>query len=142
MQLNHINILTTDVARSVAFYEKLFGARKIFEFHENKVVCIINGFEFFIQKVDEVIYPEHFHLGIRTDHSKLDTLYQVARDLKVPFIKGSNPEPDVFEYDEYRTAFYLTDPDGLEIEVYTPDKFVLDDEQEQAHTCSSLCVNG
>lgn len=127
--LNHINIITIDIQRSIEFYESFLGAEVALKFRPTKVAMIIDTFEFFIEEVSEVNYHPKIHIGYRTDKDNLMAFYEKAKELGLPFIKGSNPIADIYQYDDYRTAFYVSDPDGLSVEVYTPDKFVLDYKQ-------------
>jgi len=124
--INHVNILTENLARSLEFYRSMFSARVIYELRPTKVVCLIDQFEFFIEEVESVSYDQRFHLGFKTDKNNIDQLYKKALELNLPLVKGNNPSEDIHQYDDHRTAFYLSDPSGLTIEVYTQDKFVMD----------------
>jgi catechol 2,3-dioxygenase-like lactoylglutathione lyase family enzyme len=125
----HLNILTRDWRTSLAFYSRVFGARYLFHLGPRKVVTEINGFEFFLEEVEDFVVNPFFHFGFRTT---TDGVYAFARRLEqlgVPMVKGNNPEPGPMTGpDGTRVALYLEDPDGWLIEVYSPEQLVLDSE--------------
>jgi catechol 2,3-dioxygenase-like lactoylglutathione lyase family enzyme len=123
----HINILSRDAATSLAFYQRVFDARYRFNLGPRKVVTEINGFEFFIEEVDEFVQNPFFHFGIRTTTEGVYAFADRLERLGVPMVKGNNPGPGpMVGPDGVRVALYVEDPDGWLIEVYSPEKQVLE----------------
>ena len=117
----HVNILTSDLARSTSFYEGIFDAKLLYKLGEKKRAYLIGDFEFYITEVDEPNVHPDFHLGIRADDALFDDLLRTIGEAGVPLVKGNNPTAEVHQMNEDRKAFYFRDPDGIMIEVYTPD---------------------
>lgn len=114
--------MSSNLSRSLDFYEQNFGARLLYNLGPKKIVTEINGFEFFIEETDVVSYPAGFHFGIRATAEKVAQLYQTLSGKGVTFVNGNNHVPGLQTgVDGVRTAFYLEDPDGLLIEVYSPE---------------------
>lgn len=125
--IGHLNILTSDWRRSLAWYSRVLGARYMFHLGPRKVVTEINGFEFFLEQVDELAVPPLFHFGLRTTRDGVYAFAERLERLGVPMVKGNNPEPGpMVGPDGTRVALYLEDPDGWLIEVYAPEQLVLD----------------
>lgn len=125
--LAHINILTRDWRRSFEFYRRVFGARYMGHIGDNKVITEINGFEFFIEQVEEFTIHPSFHFGFRTTAEGVYEFGERLERLGVPLVKGNNPVPEVFVGpDGVRVALYFEDPDGWLIEVYAPEKLVIE----------------
>lgn len=123
----HINILTRDWKRSLEFYRAVFGARYLFHLGANKVVTELNGFEFFLEEVEEFAINPFFHFGIRTTSEGVHAFARRLERLGVPMVKGNNPAPGpIVGPDGVRVALYLEDPDGWLIEVYCPEKLVME----------------
>lgn len=123
----HINILSHDWRASLAFYSRVFGARYQFHLGSNKVVTDINGFEFFIEEVDDFVVNPFFHFGIRTTTEGVYAFAERLGQMGIPMVKGNNPEPGpLVGPDGVRVALYVEDPDGWLIEVYSPEKQVLE----------------
>jgi catechol 2,3-dioxygenase-like lactoylglutathione lyase family enzyme len=129
MKLNHINILVTDLDRSIRFYSDVFGARYLRNLGPRKVITDLCGYEFFIEEVSSVKVNTGWHIGFRTDRNGVHELAKRLGILSIPLVKGNNPEASVFEAEDgFRTALYFEDPDGLLIEVYSPERQTLIDE--------------
>lgn len=123
----HINILTRDWRTSLAFYSRVFGARYQFHLGPRKVVTEIDGFELFLEEVDDFVVNPFFHFGFRTTTEGVHSFAQRLVRLGVPMVKGNNPAPGpTTGPDGVRVALYVEDPDGWLIEVYSPEKLVLD----------------
>lgn len=65
-RVNHLNVLTQDLRRSLKFYAETLGVRYLYNLGPKKAVTELDGFEFFIEEVAEVHYPPGFHFGVRT----------------------------------------------------------------------------
>ena len=129
MKLNHINILVTDLERSLRFYCDILGARYLRNLGPKKAVTDLYGNEFFLEEAEKVQVNPSWHIGFRTDR---DGVYRFAKKLErfsVPLVKGNNPVDAVSDAEDgFRTALYFQDPDGLLIEVYSPERQTLVDE--------------
>jgi catechol 2,3-dioxygenase-like lactoylglutathione lyase family enzyme len=125
--VSHINILSHDWRASLAFYSRVFGARYRFHLGPRKVVTDIDGFELFIEEVDDFVVNPFFHFGLRTTTEGVYAFAERLDRLGVPMVKGNNPAPGpLVGPDQVRVALYLEDPDGWLIEVYSPEKQVLE----------------
>lgn len=123
----HLNILTRDLKRSLAFYSRVFGAEYRFNLGPTKIVTEIDGFELFLEEVEDLAVNPSFHFGFRTTTEGVHAFARRLEELGVPMVKGNNPEPGPMTGpDGTRVALYLEDPDGWLIEVYSPEKLVLD----------------
>src|SRR5687767_12829994 len=103
----HLNILTRDLERSLAFYERVFGARYIGNIGADKIVTDINGFEFFLERVDDFTINPSFHFGFRTTAEGVYAFGRRLERLGVPLVKGNNPGPEV-----------AVGPDGVRVALY------------------------
>ncbi|AIO68532.1 VOC family protein [Burkholderia oklahomensis] len=123
LRVNHINILARDLDKSVDFYRRIFGAAYCYNLGPKKVVMELNGFDFFIEQADVVAYPPGYHFGVRSDPDGVRSIAElVEADGDIKIVKGNGPAPGYHAGpDRVRTAFYFQDPDGLEIEVYSPE---------------------
>lgn len=124
----HLNLLVTDWRVSLAFYSQVFGARYQFHLGPTKIVTEINGFEFFLEEKPElVVVNPFFHFGFRTTTEGVIAFGERLERLGIPMVKGNNPEPGpMYGPDGTRMALYVEDPDGWLIEVYSPEKLVLE----------------
>ncbi len=121
-QVMHLNIFAKNLSRSLQFYESALGVRYCYNLGPSKIVTEFAGFDFFIEQADDFHYPPGFHFGVRTTSTQIERFAQRIQDLGVPFVKGNGPEPGLhFGPDLTRRAFYFCDPDGLLIEVYSPE---------------------
>lgn len=118
--VRHLNILTRDLPRSFRFYTEVMGFKHVMSAGPDKIVLDAQGFDFFLERVDEIHLNPKFHFGLKVE---LDQLHSFAETLKrygIPLVKGNNPEPVVYTTPNgKRTALYFQDPDGWVIEVYT-----------------------
>jgi catechol 2,3-dioxygenase-like lactoylglutathione lyase family enzyme len=121
--VNHLNVLATDLERSKDFYRRMLGARYCYNLGPKKAVLEINGFDLFIELTDSVSYPPGFHFGVRTDPAGVRALAERAlADGNAKVVQGNGPAPGFHPGpDGVRTAVYFEDPDGLLIEVYSPE---------------------
>lgn len=123
LRVNHINILAQDLNKSVNFYHRILGASYCYNLGPKKVVMELNGFDFFIEQTDTVFYPPGYHFGVRTDPGGVKSIAEIVEvDGNIKIVKGNGPAPGYhLGPDRVRTAFYFEDPDGLVIEVYSPE---------------------
>lgn len=122
MNLNHVNLVVTDVAASRAFFEKYFGFRCIVEKGVDTFVGLAGkgGMALALSNfdhADEVTYPHLFHVGffIESDEA-VNALFERFR-------------ADGLEVGERKNfhgawTFYLKAPGGVTVEVaHQGDKF-------------------
>ncbi|CDG20302.1 putative glyoxylase/bleomycin resistance protein/dioxygenase superfamily protein [Xenorhabdus poinarii G6] len=123
LRVNHINILARDLNKSVNFYHRILGASYCYNLGPKKAVMELNGFDFFIEQADTVIYPPGYHFGVRTDPEGVKSIAKIVEaDSSIKVVKGNGPAPGYhLGLDRVRTAFYFEDPDGLVIEIYSPE---------------------
>jgi NAD(P)H-dependent FMN reductase/catechol 2,3-dioxygenase-like lactoylglutathione lyase family enzyme len=121
-RVNHLNIMTRDLQHSLKFYSDTLGVRYLYNLGPRKAVTDLAGFEFFIEEVEQVRYPPSFHFGVRTTAPGVRALEAHLAQLGVRFVKGKGPAPGAHPgEDGVRWALYFEDPDGLLIEVYSPE---------------------
>jgi catechol 2,3-dioxygenase-like lactoylglutathione lyase family enzyme len=132
LRVNHLNVLTTDLQRSLSFYETALGARHLYNLGPKKAVTAIDGFEFFIESVDDVAYPKGFHFGVRTSTEGVYVTEARLARAGIKFVKGNNFREGGAQkgIDGIRHALYFEDPDGLLIEVYSPETAMVEHSQE------------
>ncbi|WP_340613305.1 VOC family protein [Xenorhabdus thailandensis] len=123
LRVNHINILAQDLNKSVDFYHRILGASYCYNLGPKKVVMELNGFDFFIEQADTVAYPPGYHFGVRSDPEGVRSIAKIVEaDSSIRIVKGNGPAPGYhLGIDRVRTAFYFEDPDGLVIEIYSPE---------------------
>lgn len=127
LRVNHLNVLTTNLQDSLSFYEEILGVRYLYNLGPYKAVTELAGFEFFIEQVPEVWYPDGFHFGVRTTKEGVFALYDRLQRRGVKFVKGNGPAAGAhLGPDQVRSALYFEDPDGLMIEVYSPELALLE----------------
>ncbi|WP_315804869.1 MULTISPECIES: NAD(P)H-dependent oxidoreductase [unclassified Bradyrhizobium] len=121
-RVNHLNIMTRHLPNAIKFYSETLGARHLYNLGPRKAVTDLAGFEFFIEEVEQVLYPPSFHFGVRTTAQGVRELEARLALLGVKFVKGNGPAPGAHAgEDGVRWALYFEDPDGLMIEVYSPE---------------------
>jgi catechol 2,3-dioxygenase-like lactoylglutathione lyase family enzyme len=120
--VNHINLVVSDIQRSIDFYVGKIGFRYVRHLNRVKAVLEHNNFDFFLEQSAGVIPHERFHFGLKTTR---DGVYEFAARLRqagVPLVVGNNPNrlADIYVTpDGVRHVFYFEDPDRYVIEVYS-----------------------
>jgi catechol 2,3-dioxygenase-like lactoylglutathione lyase family enzyme len=128
--LNHIATLTTDMERTVAFYERAFGAVTTFELPASpdhphmKILDLGGGAALNVFEVDaaEIIGDrrtkgrrgaiDHFGLAV-TDRTVLD-------ELAVRLAEAGADEVGNVQRLGHEWSLFFRDPDGMELEVCCP----------------------
>ncbi|MCY0995136.1 VOC family protein [Nannocystis sp. ILAH1] len=115
MRLNHLDLQVTDVARSVEFFEQIFGL----ELQSNRrspVIAILGdgaGFVLVLQRREAVAYPEGFHVGFLVDDVALvHAVHARATAAGLPI--------SPVETDNRSTRTYCRAPEGYLVEVGCP----------------------
>jgi catechol 2,3-dioxygenase-like lactoylglutathione lyase family enzyme len=118
--LNHLNILTRDLQRAFDFYTGIMGFKYVMNLGPDKIVLDAGGFDFFLERVDEIHQNPKFHFGLKAELHDLLTFAERLEQHTIPLVRGNNPAPIVYTTpDGKRTSLYFRDPDGWEIEMYT-----------------------
>lgn len=126
--LNHLNLPTVNLGRSYAFYSGQLGARYMKHLGPEKMVLNLKGFDLFLQKVRAVTISPDFHIGLRVDKPTLMDLADRLPSAGVEIVQGPGAKIGPYTIAEgYRTAFYVKDPDGYLVEIYTPEREMLAD---------------
>jgi lactoylglutathione lyase len=113
MKLNHINLGVTDVAATVALFEKYFGLRVVNHMPQNDFMAFTNDENdalISVFKANDVVYPKIFHIGFLQD-----TVEQVNAIHAKLVAGGFDPGEAKEEYGRF--VFYLQSPGGFMIEV-------------------------
>ncbi len=112
MKLNHLDLQVADVIQHVDFFERFLG----FEMRSNRsspAVAIMDdghGFTLVLQRREDVVYPEDFHIGfIVDDVAVVETFHAKARSegLDISDIQKNNRG----------TMTYCRAPGGFLVEV-------------------------
>jgi catechol 2,3-dioxygenase-like lactoylglutathione lyase family enzyme len=120
VEFKHLNILTRDLERAFKFYTEVMGFKYVMNLGPDKIVLDAGGFDFFLERAEEIHQNPKFHFGLRAELNDLLAFAERLEKHSVPLTKGNNPAPIVYTApDGKRTALYFQDPDGWEIEVYT-----------------------
>jgi len=74
MKLNHINLIVTNVAEAIHFFETFFDF-KCTDIKGGNIVAILKGAGNFIlvimtNKEEQIAYPNNFHIGFMLDNSE------------------------------------------------------------------------
>jgi catechol 2,3-dioxygenase-like lactoylglutathione lyase family enzyme len=103
-KIDHISIQVSDLARSVAFYEKMFGFTMVNEDKPNEIVRLGAG------KVLVSLHHkrptglvDHFAIGVENFNQEA-----VTRRLKA---LGADPENNL------DAGFHITDPEGISVQI-------------------------
>jgi len=116
MQLDHLNLYVSDVARSRAFYEKLLPAHGLRVNREFGDVAVGFGDSDYavlalVRQTDPI---QTTHVAFRVDsHEKVDVLYALAIDAGA---KDNGPPGLRPHYHAHYYAAYIFDPDGHNLE--------------------------
>ena len=114
MKLNHLNLIVTDVAAAVAFFETYFDFKCTLT-KGNNVIAVLEGENDFTmvvmtQKQGEVNYPANFHIGFMSGtKEEVDAIYKKLKEGNIPL----SGEPGKIR-DSYGFYFHF---DGIMIEV-------------------------
>jgi len=83
MRLNHINLVVTDVAEAIQFFEKYFGFTCI-AIKGNNLISVLRGADGFelvlmsssMNEKTAPVYPENFHIGFKQNTKEaVDDMY-------------------------------------------------------------------
>jgi catechol 2,3-dioxygenase-like lactoylglutathione lyase family enzyme len=108
--IHHVNLQVADVARSEAFYRKLFALppTRVVQGPDNHGFDLPGGGLIILQKSDTPGRVDHFCVGV--EQFNADRLRAAAKDAGVERVQGSAAD-----------NFFVVDPDGLRVQVSAVD---------------------
>jgi catechol 2,3-dioxygenase-like lactoylglutathione lyase family enzyme len=103
-KIDHVSIQVSDLPRSIAFYQKMFGLTILSEDKPNEIVRLGAGKVLVsLHHKSPTGVVDHFAIGIEKFNKE-----SVTRELKA---RGANPE------DNLDAGFHITDPEGISVQV-------------------------
>jgi catechol 2,3-dioxygenase-like lactoylglutathione lyase family enzyme len=108
--LHHVNVQVADVARSEAFYRKLFGlpTSRVVQGPDNHGLDLPGGGLIILQRSDNPGRIDHFCVGV--DDFNADRLRAAAKAAGLERVLGTAGD-----------NFFVTDPDGLRVQLSAVD---------------------
>ncbi|HYA30905.1 MAG TPA: VOC family protein [Acidobacteriota bacterium] len=114
-QLEHVAIYTKDIAESIKFYEKLFGA------HATPIRKGAAGYGFCFVRIAGApsiqLMESTNQVGVHHYGYVTDDIEQVANDFKQ---KGAQILRENRDGEGKLTTIFIKDPNGLEMEIRSP----------------------
>ena len=108
--LHHVNVRVSDIARSEAFYRKLFGfspTRRV-QGPDNHGFDLPGGGLIILQKSDQPGRIDHFCIGV--DQFDAERLRTAVRNASIEGVQGNASD-----------NFSVSDPDGLRVQISSSD---------------------
>jgi catechol 2,3-dioxygenase-like lactoylglutathione lyase family enzyme len=103
-KIDHVSIQVSDLPRSIAFYEKMFGLTVMSEDKPNEIVRLGSGkILVSLHHKSPTGLVDHFAIGVEKFNREA-----VTRELKE---KGANPE------DNLDAGFHIKDPEGISVQI-------------------------
>jgi catechol 2,3-dioxygenase-like lactoylglutathione lyase family enzyme len=107
--IDHISIQVTDLPRSIAFYQNIFGMKVVSEDKPNEIVRLgINKTRVSLHHKSPYALMDHFAIGV--DPFNKDA---VTKHLKA---HGLTPEENI------DAGFHVKDPEGIRVQIVQADK--------------------
>jgi catechol 2,3-dioxygenase-like lactoylglutathione lyase family enzyme len=104
VKIDHVSIQVTDLPRSVAFYQKMFGLTVVSEDKPNEIVRLGMGKVLVsLHRKSPTGLVDHFAIGVENFDKN-----SVTRKLKEG---GANPE------DNLDAGFHIKDPEGIGVQI-------------------------
>jgi catechol 2,3-dioxygenase-like lactoylglutathione lyase family enzyme len=103
-KIDHVSIQVSDLPRSIAFYEKMFGLTILSEDKPNEIVRLGAGKVLVsLHHKSPTGLVDHFAIGVEKFNKE-----SVTRELKE---RGANPE------DNLDAGFHIKDPEGISVQI-------------------------
>lgn len=104
--LHHVNVQVTDVAKSEAFYRKLFGLppSRVVQGPDNHGLDLPGGGLIILQRSDNPGRIDHFCVGV--DDFDADRMRSAAKSAGLERVQGTASD-----------NFFVIDPDGLRVQL-------------------------
>ena len=103
-KIDHVSIQVSDLPRSLAFYQKMFGLAIVSEDKPNEIVRLGAGKVLVsLHHKSPTGLVDHFAIGVENFNKEL-----VARALKE---SGANPEENL------DAGFHIKDPEGISVQI-------------------------
>jgi catechol 2,3-dioxygenase-like lactoylglutathione lyase family enzyme len=103
-KIDHVSIQVSDLPRSIAFYQKMFGLTILSEDKPNEIVRLGAGKVLVsLHHKSPTGLMDHFAIGVEKFNKE-----SVTRELKE---RGANPE------DNLDAGFHIKDPEGISVQI-------------------------
>ena len=104
-KIDHMSIQVSDLPRSIAFYQKLFGLAVVSEDKPNEIVRLGVGTQILVSlhHKSPTGLVDHFAIGVEKFDKESATRMLKAR--------GANPE------DNLDAGFHIVDPEGISVQI-------------------------
>ena len=103
-KIDHVSIQVSDLPRSIAFYQKLFGLSVVSEDKPNEIVRLGAGKVLVsLHHKSPTAVVDHFAIGVENFNKE-----SVTRELKQ---RGVNPEENL------DAGFHIKDPEGISVQI-------------------------
>jgi catechol 2,3-dioxygenase-like lactoylglutathione lyase family enzyme len=103
-KIDHVSIQVSDLPRSIAFYQKMFGLTILSEDKPNEIARLGAGKVLVsLHHKSPTGLVDHFAIGVEKFNKEL-----LTRELKD---RGSNPE------DNLDAGFHIKDPEGISVQI-------------------------
>ena len=104
VKIDHVSIQVTDLPRSIAFYQKMFGLSVMSEDKPNEIVRLGAGKVLVsLHHKSPTAVVDHFAIGVENFNRE-----SVTRELKQ---RGVNPEENL------DAGFHIKDPEGISVQI-------------------------
>ena len=104
VNIDHVSIQVSDLPRSIAFYEKMFGFKVMSEDKPNEIVRLGSGkILVSLHHKNPTAVVDHFAIGVEKFNRDA-----VTRELKA---RGANPEENL------DAGFHIKDPEGISVQI-------------------------
>ena len=104
-KIDHVSIQVSDLARSSAFYQKMFGLTQVSEDKPNEIVRFGAAGKVLVSlhHKSPTGLVDHFAIGVEKFNKE-----SVTRELKA---RGANPEENI------DAGFHIKDPEGIGVQI-------------------------
>jgi lactoylglutathione lyase len=108
VKIDHVSIQVTDLPRSIAFYQKIFGFTVVSEDKPNEIVRLGAAGKVLVSlhHKSPTGLVDHFAIGVEKFNKDA-----VTRELKE---RGANPEENL------DAGFHIKDPEGMRVQIVGP----------------------